>query len=265
MGRAALAVGVLVGTFLLAQSGRERAPTRPAPEEQPAVSASERMLDVELVELEPAPGSSGEVAPGVSAGNADGPPSEGPSGAGAGGEAPSEGLGGAGAALASSEWFGRGAPSAAASGGASSPRGRPASSAKATAPPSLTDPLTIDALRLPGPTPKPASSGGGRAGGPAQAHEARSPRASPAALYNDADNALVAGRGQECLALLDRADATPAAGASLREREQRAAAPVVRAQCMMALGRCDEGVARLRAAGWPDAAIGRAREKFCAP
>lgn len=82
-------------------------------------------------------------------------------------------------------------------------------------------------------------------------------------LYGDAERALVAGRGRECLSLLDRADAMPAEEADLREREQRAAAPVVRAQCVMLLGGCDDGAGRLRAAGWAEAAIEGAKARFC--
>jgi hypothetical protein len=133
-----------------------------------------------------------------------------------------------------------------------------ASTSKAQAPPSLTDPLRIDAGKIPGPTLKP--SGASSAQAPREVRAARSPAI---ALYHDAERSLIAGRGQECLSQLDRADATPS-GPELREREQRAASPVVRAQCTMLLGRCDEGATRLRAAGWPDAAIESARARFCA-
>lgn len=133
-----------------------------------------------------------------------------------------------------------------------------ASTSKAQAPPPLTDPLRIDAGKLPGPTRKPSGAGSARA-----PREVPAPRSPAIALYHDADRSLVAGRGQECLSQLDRADATPG-GPELREREQRAASPVVRAQCTMLLGRCDEGATRLRAAGWQDAAIDGARARFCA-
>lgn len=132
---------------------------------------------------------------------------------------------------------------------------------KPQAPPPLTDPLRLEAPKVPGPTLQPPASGAGRAGA---AGEARPSRA--VALYHEAERALVAGRGRECLSSLDRADATPPDGADLREREQRASSKVVRAQCMMLLaGGCDEGAARLRAAGWPDAAVEGARAKFCGP
>jgi hypothetical protein len=132
---------------------------------------------------------------------------------------------------------------------------------KPQAPPPLTDPLKLEAPKVPGPTLKPAASGAGRAGAASEAHPSRA-----VALYHEAERALVAGRGRECLSSLDRADATPPDGADLREREQRASSKVVRAQCTMLLaGGCDEGAARLRAAGWPDAAIEGARAKFCGP
>jgi hypothetical protein len=134
----------------------------------------------------------------------------------------------------------------------------PASRSKPEAPPSLTDPLRLEASKIAGPTLKPQASGSARAAG-----SARPPRPSAVPLYGDAERALVAGRGRECLSLLDRADAMPAEGADLREREQRAASPVVRAQCLMLLGGCDEGAGRLRAAGWSDAAIEGARARFC--
>ncbi|HEU4534401.1 MAG TPA: hypothetical protein VFS00_09795, partial [Polyangiaceae bacterium] len=134
-----------------------------------------------------------------------------------------------------------------------------ASAAKPKAPPPLTDPLRIEAGKLPGPTLKPASPGGA-----ATSREGPAPRSPAIALYNEAERALIAGRGQDCLSLLERADATPG-GPELREREQRAASPVVRAQCTMLLGRCDEGATRLRAAGWPNTAVEGARARFCAP
>ncbi|HEU4403852.1 MAG TPA: hypothetical protein VFS43_00955 [Polyangiaceae bacterium] len=118
--------------------------------------------------------------------------------------------------------------------------------------------MHIDASKIAGPTLKPLASGSARAAG-----SVRPARPSAVPLYGDAERALVAGRGRECLALLDRADAMPAEGADLREREQRAASPVVRAQCMMLLGGCDEGAGRLRAAGWAAAAIEGARARFC--
>jgi hypothetical protein len=178
----------------------------------------------------------------------------------------------------SAGWIVRGVLAAAAAAGAAalvaSSSSGPSSEASASAAVAASSAPALDGIE--------ASSGAAPASAPPAVAEAPAetpaiqapPPARPAApaagdasmvrLYNEAANALVAGDGKRCLALLDRADAMPfTLKPPSREHDDRAGSPLLRAQCIMLLGRCEEGVARLRAAGWRDDGIELMKQRHC--